>query len=109
MEKMLEKFHMDECKPVGTPAEGALARNKEAGPDRNFMSMVGSLLYAAMVTRPDIAYAVQALGRHLQSTTDEHFVAAKRVLRYLKETKELGLKYGMTSETQPGHIGLCRC
>jgi len=49
---------MDECKPVGTPAEGSLTRNKEAGPDREYMSLVGSLLYAAMVSRPDIAYAV---------------------------------------------------
>lgn len=97
IEKMLQRFQMEECKPVGTPAEGALSRNKEAGPNREFMSMVGSFLYAAMVTRPDIAYAVQALGRHLQGTTDEHFVAAKRVLRYLKGTKELGLKYGGTT------------
>ena len=59
------------------------------------MSLVGSLLYAAMVTRPDIAYAVQALGRHLQSSTDEHFTAGKRVLRYLKGTKYLGLKFGL--------------
>ena len=67
--------------------------------------MVGSLLYAAMVTRPDIAYAVQALGRHLQGTTDEHFVAAKRVLRYLKGTKELGLKYGTSSGGKPIVVG----
>ena len=97
VEKMLQRFGMEECKPVGTPAEGNLVRRKEAGPDREYMSMVGSLLYAAMVTRPDIAYAVQALGRHLQGSTNEHFAAAKRVLRYLKGTKELGLKYGMTA------------
>jgi hypothetical protein len=105
IEKMLQRFKMEECKPVGTPAEGALSRNKEAGPNREFMSMVGSLLYAAMVTRPDIAYAVQALGRHLQGTTDEHFVAAKRVLRYLKGTKELGLKYGTSPGGEPIVVG----
>ena len=105
VEKVLERFQMDECKPVGTPAEGAMARNKEAGPDREYMSLVGSLLYAAVVTRPDIAYAVQALGRHLQGTMDEHFVAAKRVLRYLKGTKELGLKYGGMTAGKPTVVG----
>ena len=105
VEKVLERFQMDECKPVGTPAEGSLTRNKEAGPDREYMSLVGSLLYAAMVSRPDIAYAVQALGRHLQGTTDEHFVAAKRVLRYLQGTKELGLKYGAMTAGKPIVMG----
>ena len=105
VEKMLQRFGMEECKPVSTPAEGNLARSKEAGPDREYMSMIGSLLYAAMVSRPDIAYAVQALGRHLQGTTDEHFVAAKRVLRYLKGTKELGLKYGGITAGRPTVVG----
>ena len=58
------------------------------------MCLVGSLLYAAMVTRPDIAYAVQALGRHLQNATEEHFNAGKRILRFLQGTKHLGLRYG---------------
>lgn len=58
------------------------------------MCLVGSLLYAAMVTRPDIAYAVQVLGRHMQASNKEHFAAGKRILRYLKGTKDLGLKYG---------------
>lgn len=95
IDTVLKRFGMTDCKPVGTPAEGTLSRSKDAGPSRDYMSLVGSLLYAAMVTRPDIAYAVQALGRHLQSSTDEHFTAAKRVLRYLKGTKDLGLKFGL--------------
>jgi len=94
IELMLERFGMSECKPVGTPAEGYLHRNQDAGPSKEYMCLVGSLLYAAMVTRPDIAYAVQALGRHLQNATEEHFNAGKRILRYLQGTKHLGLRYG---------------
>jgi len=94
--QMLERFGMAECKPVGAPAEGVLCRiTAENGgrPDKLYMSIVGSLLYASMITRPDITYAVQALGRHMQSSGNEHMIAAKRVLRYLQGTKDLGLIY----------------
>ena len=94
--QMLERFGLAECKSVGAPAEGVLTRisAEEGGrPDKLYMSMVGSLLYAAMITRPDITYAVQALGRHLQASGEEHIIAAKRVLRYLQGTKDLGLIY----------------
>ena len=97
IDQILAKYGMTDCRPVGTPVEGALPRlNTEAGgrADGEYMSLVGSLLYAAMVTRPDIAYGVQVLGRHLQSSGPEHWDAAKRLLRYLKGTRELGIVYG---------------
>ena len=87
---------MGDCKAVGTPAEGVLNRVsiEEGGTaDKQYMSIVGSLLYAATVTRPDIAFAVQALGRHMQASKQEHMIAAKRVLRYLQGTKKIGLIY----------------
>jgi hypothetical protein len=72
-------------------------RDAEGTADAEYMSMVGSLLYAAMVTRPDIAFAVQRLGRHLQAAGDEHYVAAKRVMRYLRATRTIGIKYTSSS------------
>ena len=96
IETMLKRFGLEDCKPIGLPAEGDLLRDPNADPDREYMCLVGSLLYAAMVTRPDIAYAVQVLGRHMQASNKMHFAAGKRVLRYLQGTKELGLKYGET-------------
>lgn len=90
---LLKRFGMTECKPVGTPAEGYLRRVSDGEPNKDYMCLVGSLLYAAMVTRPDISFAVQALGRHLQSSTDEHMNAGMRVLRYLQGTKNVGITY----------------
>jgi len=86
---------MADCKPVLTHMEGTLTRmdGKDVKPDSEYMKLVGSLLYAALVTRPDIAFAVQSLGKHLQGSNEEHWIAAKRVLRYLKGTREVGLKY----------------
>ena len=96
IETMLKRFGLEECNPIGMPAEGHLERDPKAGPDKEYMCMVGSLLYAAMITRPDIAYAVQALGRHMQGSNESHVAAGKKILRYLKGTKDCGLKYGGT-------------
>ena len=52
--------------------------------------MVGSLLYAAIATHPDIA---QAVGVVCSRPTEAHLTAAKRILRYLKGTVTLGIKY----------------
>jgi hypothetical protein len=91
--QMLEKFGMLQCKSISTPAEGTLSRVQGQPANSEYMSIVGSLLYASMVTRPDITFAVQALGRHLQSSSTEHLAAAKRVLRYLQGTKTLGIQF----------------
>jgi hypothetical protein len=95
-ERVLERFGMSRCKPVDTPAEERLRRLPEGqgGPDKTYMSLVGALLYGAVMTRPDILYAVSSLGRHLQATGPDHWRAAKRVLKYLKGTMEVGIVYG---------------
>lgn len=108
IEQMLKRFGMEECKAVATPSEGVLNRmsSEDGGkPNKLYMSLVGSLLYAAMITRPDIAFAVQALGRHMQASGPEHMIAAKRVLRYLQGTKDLGLvyEYGPKNDGTPSH------
>jgi hypothetical protein len=95
IDMMLAKFRMADCKPVLTPMEGILTKmnREDIKPDSEYMKLVGILLYAALVTRPDIAFAVQSLGKHLQEASTEHCIAAKRVLRYLKGTRKIGLKY----------------
>ena len=110
IEQVLERFGMANCKSVATPAEGVLMRltdDDKASTDREYMSLVGSLLYAAIVTRPDIAFAVQSLGRHLQRSGAEHWIAAKRVLRYLQGTISLGIMYGKNGAHELDMIGYC--
>jgi len=108
IERMLEKFGMSDANPVGTPAEGHLMRDPEGAPSTDYMSMVGSLLYAAMVTRLDMAFGVQRLGRHLQSAGPEHFVAVKRAMRYLVGTTSLGIRYTGTGGASD-IIPVCFC
>jgi hypothetical protein len=93
IEGMLKTYGMEDSKPVGTPIEGKIRRLEGGQPNKEYMRIVGSILYAAVVSRPDIAFAAQALGRHMQSSGEEHMKAAKRVLRYLKGTIEHGLVF----------------
>ena len=53
-----------------------------------YREAVGSLLYLASVTRPDISYAVNVLSRHQVSLTENDWIMVKRVFRYLKGKKK---------------------
>lgn len=58
-----------------------------------YSELIGSLQFLANVTRFDIAFSVNMLSRYLQDHGPGHWNAAKRVLRYLKETSNEGISY----------------
>ena len=62
--------------------------------------MVGSLLYAAIATRPDISQAVGVASKFCSKPTEAHLTAVKRILRYLKGTLNLAIRY-QKSENNP--------
>ncbi|RVW85479.1 Copia protein [Vitis vinifera] len=61
---------------------------------------VGSLMYAQVCTRPDIAFAVGMLGRYQSNPGIDHWKAAKKVMRYLQGTKDYKLMYRRTSNLE---------
>jgi hypothetical protein len=93
--KVLEQFNMSQCKAADVPAvkdaKAGEDGNSEQIDDRQYMRLVGSLLYAAITTRLDIAYAVNVLSRHMKDPQIKDWQAGKRVLRYLQGTQNLGL------------------
>ncbi len=58
-----------------------------------YRSIIGSLMYIATCTRPDISFAVGKLGEFLHQPTKTHLTAAKRILRYLQGTKNKQITY----------------
>jgi hypothetical protein len=58
-----------------------------------YLEAIGSLLFLAVRTRPDIAVAVSILSKHVQCPRPFHWEGIKRVLRYLKGTMSKGLTY----------------
>ncbi len=96
---------MENCKPVGTPVDpgkylAEATEDDETVNQQAYQSLVGSLIYLATCTRSDIAYAVGTLARFSSKPNQTHWVAAKRVLRYLKDTSELGILF---RGGEPGH------
>lgn len=98
----MSKFDLTDCNVSKTPMEAGYMR---AGEDSEqltdatkYRSLVGGLLYIAVNTRPDIAASVSILGRCVSQPTERDWKAAKRVVRYLKGTKQLQLKFGPGDE-----------
>jgi hypothetical protein len=99
---MLEQFGMSDCKPVDTPMLPGVTLTKEMGAKTEeeskrikpvYLSAVGSLLYLATQTRPDISYAVGLLARFNSNPGEEHWKAVKHLFRYIKGTLDFKLTY----------------
>lgn len=94
IEKILHKFHMSNCKTVLTPMESKLQPSGDSYVGNfPYQQIIGCLMYLAVLTRPDIAFAVGFLSQFNNSYTKEHCAYVKRILKYLKKTKDFGLVY----------------
>ncbi|KAH9181358.1 hypothetical protein AeNC1_016666, partial [Aphanomyces euteiches] len=92
---ILAKHGLADCNPISTPQDSHTAsfRSSSSTPSLPFRNVVGELLYLTTTTRPDIAFTVTLLSRHLNNPEEEHQHIAKRVLRYLQGTKDYGIRY----------------
>ena len=62
-----------------------------------YASAIGSIMYAMLCTRPDIAHALSVTSRYQADPGLEHWKAVKCILKYLRRTKDLLLVYGGNS------------
>ncbi len=103
IQQILEKFDMLKSHAVATPMVTRLSESDRGDELSNeeksqYRVIVGSVLYLACWTRPDIAFAVSELSRFVSDPGSVHMQAAKRVLRYLKGTKDLRLRFTRPSD-----------
>ncbi|KAK1651569.1 hypothetical protein QYE76_069374 [Lolium multiflorum] len=104
LDKILKKFRMDESKKGFLPMLPGKVLSKTQGPataeERERMSQipyasaVGSIMYAMICTRLDIAHVVSLTSRYQSDPGMEHWTAVKNILKYLKRTKDMFLCYG---------------
>lgn len=73
--------------------------------DKQYASWVGSLMYAQVCTRPDVAFTISVLGRFQSSAGEAYQNAAKRVMRYLQRTEDHTLVYRKTQD-QRSYVSL---
>lgn len=101
--EVLERFEMSNCNPVKNPiVPGAKLSKEEDGEEVDgtlYKQMVGCLVYLT-VTRPDMMYVVCLISWFMAKPREKHMLAAKRALRYLKGTMELGVFYKRGSELE---------
>lgn len=103
--RMLERFRMHESKGVATPLEVGHALHKKETLDQpviesvRYAEAIGSLLYCALATRPDIAHALSVLSKYTGAPREAHYKGVKRVFRYLRATHNFGLLYEHTNKS----------
>eukprot|EP01018_Ginkgo_biloba_P029557 Gb_20738 [translate_table: standard] len=96
---ILKKFNMSDCKPLATLVQFGLKLSKYEDSDSVdttlYRQLIGSLIYLSS-TRPDISYAVSLVSRFMADPKIEHWKITKRILRYIRGTKDYGLQYKRT-------------
>ncbi|KAF7367080.1 Integrase catalytic domain-containing protein [Mycena sanguinolenta] len=107
---VLERASMTDCNPVTTPMDPKVQLTANDCPKsaedvakmKNipYLHILGAIAYLAVATRPDIAYAVGVLSRFSKNPGWTHWIALKRVLRYLKGTIDQKLTFSGTMGEQ---------
>ena len=113
IDRIVDQFGQTDSHPVSTPmVPGLIIRRPDptlpiTGNISSWMartpyrSLVGSLMYLAVGTRPDIAFAVGRLATVFDCYRPEHWDAAVRVVRYLKGSRTSYLELGGSNPIQP--------
>ncbi|RVW43322.1 Retrovirus-related Pol polyprotein from transposon TNT 1-94 [Vitis vinifera] len=108
--KVLERFWMKNCSLSVSPIvkgdrfnlDQCSKNDLERKQMKNipYASAVGSLMYAQVCTKPDIAFVVGMLGRYQSNPCMDHWKAVKKMMRYLQGTKDYKLMYKQTSNLE---------
>ena len=98
LEKVLQRTGMTNAKPAATPLPAGYYPEPNQGeldPElrQRFQTVIGSLLYIMLGTRPDISFAVTKLAQFSANPSLEHLKKALHVCRYLVGTKDYRLVY----------------
>ncbi|GJW01215.1 retrovirus-related pol polyprotein from transposon TNT 1-94 [Tanacetum coccineum] len=114
VKKILQRFNMQDCKPISTPFPTDVKLSSKMSPSSEkermemsrvpYASAVGSLMFAMICTRPDIAHAVGVVSRYMAEPGREHWEAVKRILRYVKGTSDVALCFGDSDLTITGYV-----
>ncbi|GKB83650.1 putative RNA-directed DNA polymerase [Tanacetum coccineum] len=104
LKRDLSKFNMDKAKVVSSPLTTNFKLTDKDCPsfkmniekmDRvPYASVVGSLMYAMVCIRPDLAHVVGVVSRFLSNPGKKHWEVVKWIFRYLRGTSKLGITFG---------------
>nr|AAZ28936.1 polyprotein [Phanerochaete chrysosporium RP-78] len=111
IDQIISRYGFEDIKPLAAPMDPHLVLSKEDCPStaaevaemrhKPYRQALGALMYAAIATRPDIAYAVNQLARFAENPGMKHWNALRRVYAYLKGTRDLSLVLGGDARDGP--------
>jgi transposase InsO family protein len=114
IEAIITRFNFDDLKPSAIPIDPSVPLSKSQSPSKlediakmknvPYREAVGSLMYAAMGTRPDIAFATSTVAQFSDNPGWVHWEAVKKIFRYLLGTKKLELVYGGERRGLVGYV-----
>ena len=94
IEKITKHLHLQDAHPVATPLDPNIILSKSLCPYTDeakalmshtpYLTAVGSIMYAAMGTRPNVAFAIQHLSQYASNPGQAHWTAAKHMVKYLE-------------------------
>ena len=113
VEAILAKYNFSDAKPISVPMDPSVQYSRDQCPTTAaqtaemkrvpFRSALGSLMYLAVGTRPDIAFVVSTLAQFADNPGWAHWEGIKRIYRYLLGTKKLGLTFGTSKSGLVGY------
>lgn len=105
---VLKHYGMESCKPLAVPLEtGYQINNNDDGEkidQTQYQSLIGTLMYLAISTRPDILHSVSKMAQRNADPRKNHMVQLKHILRYLKGTIDLKLIYQPEGNQLEGYV-----
>lgn len=108
IENMVKKFNLDFKEGCSVPLDPKVKLSKKMEPQTEkerremkhvpYREAVGTLMFLAVSTRPDIATAVSIVSRYLNNPGKDHWNAVKQIIRYVNQTKQFNLQLGGKAE-----------
>lgn len=118
IERVLKRFNMSNVKEAATPLSQSFKLSKSQAPKSKqeslemdqipYASVVGSIMYIMICTRPDLSHALSVTIRYMSDPGKDHWSALKWVLRYLKGSSSYGILFKRSNKvSQEAVVGYC--
>jgi hypothetical protein len=106
LKEILKCFRMEDCKAIGVPLDPKTKLKKNVNNDDEMVKVPYQQAVGAMLcTRPDLAYPISVVSQHMANPSLEHWIAVKRIFRYLQGTLQFKLRFGGLSSQDV--VGYC--
>jgi hypothetical protein len=104
IESILKQFGMEQCNGVETPLEpniqlSAIEFTASPTDQLAYQHAIGRIAYLMLATRPDLAYSISVLSSYCANPSPWHSIAVLRMLRYLRETVNIGIAHSGTQNS----------